>query len=61
VGLRVGLIINAPTSQQSNPILPDVRLPDRWSPQIMKLPSAEHGPSYCPAVRRQNLEVSDSC
>ena len=61
MGLRVGLIIDAPASQLSNPILQVVRLSDSWSPQTMKLPSAEHGPSYCPAVRRENLEVSDSC
>jgi len=61
VDLCVGLIIDTPASQQWNPILPVVRLPDSWSPQIVKLPSAEYGPSYCPAERRQNLEVSDSC
>ena len=61
MGLCVGLIIDTPANQQSNPILSVVRLPDSWSPQTMKLPGAEHGPSYCSAVRRQNLEVSDSC
>ena len=54
VDLSLGLKIDGPASQQSNP----VRSTDYEVKRQVR--SAERGLSYCLAGRRQNLEMSDS-